>query len=311
MRASGKDIVEFFGYRPDDLSSKALAHWRKRVCPFVAGPCTKTSHDRSVVYGVCSVAQGTAGSEPVIACPKRLYANQYRVLARICDMAWPKPARKLVVGGSVKELRRKALRSPNPAVALGQGSGKEIVISSNGRLGMDWIIQTYTRRTGAGLRANRFVGVEVQSIDITGNYRRNWSAYTALKEGKRPARIPNSCHGLNWANVHKRIIPQIIRKGNVYANSSRCDGFFLVIPEAVFQRFEQVVGNLQDQSRPHRKHLTVMTYELAQATRTGHPRALIQVREAHYQLEDFALAFISSATPSTADDLDAILRDVI
>jgi hypothetical protein len=59
---------------------------------------------------------------------------------------------------------------------------------------------------------------EVQSADTTGNYRANWDAYS-----KELDSIPDSEHGMNWANIWKRLIPQLILKGSIaphpnYAN---------------------------------------------------------------------------------------------
>lgn len=55
-----------------------------------------------------------------------------------------------------------------------------------------------------------FTAIEVQTIDTTGNYR---LSRLALFEPER--RIVKSTVGLNWENVNKRIIPQIVYKGQV------------------------------------------------------------------------------------------------
>ena len=54
-----------------------------------------------------------------------------------------------------------------------------------------------------------FVAIEVQSIDTTGNYQAERLAY--LEKGSFGGK---STAGLNWENVNKRILPQIIYKGH-------------------------------------------------------------------------------------------------
>jgi hypothetical protein len=54
----------------------------------------------------------------------------------------------------------------------------------------------------------QFLSVELQAIDITGSVMR---AYAAILECKDLARKPT--YGLNWDNVYKRFVTQIIRKG--------------------------------------------------------------------------------------------------
>lgn len=105
--------------------------------------------------------------------------------------------------------------TPNEfVVAFGQNSGREIQVgSSRNKLSMDWVLV----RIVDG-RPFEIAGVEVQSIDITNNYRSTWEAYKSLVLAPNTT-IPASAHGMNWANVHKRLIPQIIRKGQIYADS--------------------------------------------------------------------------------------------
>ena len=123
---------------------------------------------------------------------------------------------------------------------------------------MDWVLQSYDTN-GHTLVPMEFVGIEVQSIDITGNYRDTWDAYRQMKEGIPVTDVPSSGHGLNWANVHKRLIPQIIRKGNIYSKSERCKGFYFIVPEAVYQKFEEVIGDVPTLGAPHRENLSVIT----------------------------------------------------
>ena len=57
-------------------------------------------------------------------------------------------------------------------------------------------------------QVKHFVSVEAQTVDITGSYR---PAYIALVENRLLERSPT--FGLNWDNVYKRYMTQVIRKG--------------------------------------------------------------------------------------------------
>lgn len=312
MRANGRDIVELFGYRPDDVSPAAVAAWKSKQCPFTSGTCTKTNHNQTEIYGTCSVSSGVnqaEGSE-IIICPKRLYANKHALFNNVLESAWHNQSKSLVSGGTLAALKEKALAVENPVIAFGQGSGKEIAINSNGQMSMDWVLQSYTKN-GHDLVANDFVGVEIQSIDITGNYRDNWDAYRRMKEGQQVDSVPNSGHGLNWANVHKRLIPQIIRKGNIYAKVERCVGFYFILPDAVYKKFEEVIGSVPTAGAPARENLSVITFRLDKNVEDGSHRSLELVRQVHYPLGDIAAAFIANLSEAAPQQLDQSLRSIL
>lgn len=311
MRAKGRDIVELFGYAPDDTSDAALNAWGKNLCPFLGEVCSKTNHDQSVIYGTCSVSNGIQklpGSE-IIICPKRIYADTHKIFHSVIKAAWPQQQKNLIVGGSLAELQEKALHASNPVIAFGQNSGKEIQIQSNGTLSMDWILQSYEIVDGK-LQPVDFVGIEIQSIDITGNYRDNWSAYNQIRQGQPVDEIPNSGHGLNWANVHKRLIPQIIRKGNVYEKTERCIGFFFILPEPVYQKFEEVIGELETFQAPNKENLSVITLNLGSELPSGNIRELEIIRQVNYSLGDIAAAFIGNVSKDAPNQLEDSLSGI-
>lgn len=315
MRSTTNDIVELFGYQADDTSDEARRYWNTKQCPFTERLCTKFDHNKSTVYGTCSVTgsrQGGKRSE-VIVCPNRFYAETYSIFSDVTRLLWPGQEKSLIIGGDIAELKNKAAKVEHPIIAFGQHSGREIQIGGKdkkAKLSLDWVFQAYTRDSNGNLIPGKFVGLELQSIDITGNYRDNWAAYKQQKEGKRVNSVPKSGHGLNWANVHKRLIPQIIRKGNVYAKSERCAGFFFVIPETVYRKFEDVVEGLQPVAAPARDNVSVITYRLGDAVPFGQRRSLEKVRETHYRLNDFALSFIGHCPEEAPQLLDASLSDV-
>ena len=171
MRSPGKDIVEMFGHAPDDISDNSNVWFKEKRCPFVGATCTKTNHDQSEIYGACSV---TSGQNEVIICPKRLYADNYGPFQDVKSSIWGDLP--LVIGGSSRDLLLKAQEHQECIVAFGQNSGNEVTISSNGKLSIDWVLQRYKKEAGRLIPVD-FAAIEVQSIDITGNYRDNFYAY--------------------------------------------------------------------------------------------------------------------------------------
>jgi hypothetical protein len=306
-RARGADISELFGYTPDDRSAIALAFKSNRKCPFVGGTCSKTNHDQSEIYGVCSVSYGIRSSDQdIVVCPKRLYVDQYACLREVADHVWGKSEdRGFVIGGSHGDLRSKALKHTSCIVAFGQGSGSEVGFSSGGSLSIDWVLQRYEKSSAGTLVAKDFICVEIQSIDITGNYRDVWAAYMSMNDPSKQYSVPNSGHGLNWANVHKRLIPQLIRKGNVMLHAPRCLGLCFVLPDAVFRKFEEVLPSLETQKiRPKDGGISVFTYVLGPMPTPGSIRTLINNRTVHYNIQDVALAFIAPSEPGLGERVD-------
>ena len=314
IRAKGKDIAELFGYRPDDTTAEALKPWNKRECPFTGRSCIKTIRKLDETSGVCSVSLNADGeaSEDIIVCPQRMYENDHKILGEVVSSVWSK-GRELVLGGALEELKAKAIKARNPVVAFGQHSGNEISIGDAlGRQSMDWILQSYVLDADGQLQAEHFAGVEVQSIDITGNYIEPWQAYAALRGGEEVARVPSSGHGLNWANVHKRLLPQLIRKGNIYKHCKRCIGFYFLTPDTVFKRFEAILGDLKHASGPGRDVLSVITYKLSSPPpAVGQRRTLEPVRQLHLPLKGVANAFITFGTPEDSLKFENKLKNLL
>lgn len=248
--------------------------------------------------------------DEVIVCPKRLYQKKFGIFDDLAKEIWG-PETNLVIGGDIASLRDRARSTANPAVAFGQGSGTEIAVNSNGQMSMDWVIQTY--RNDLDLVADEFIGIEVQSIDITGNYRDNWADYGKMKRtGQIPNEpIENSGHGLNWANVHKRLIPQIIRKGNIYRGSDRCVGFYFIAPEIVYQKFEEVIGDLPKLDGPAKDRLSIKTYSISDPVPDGKIRDICPVRTVHFDALKVAEAFISNVDGDAAGNLDRRMETVL
>jgi len=294
--SSAKDISEIFGHDPRNLSPEVRKLWNFGACPFIGMSCTKYNHDQTVIYGTCSVA---STNTDVIICPNRLYANDYATIRRVSADAFGAEIKFYFFDDFVKTNTEKE----DCVVALGHNSGKEVKLGK--ALSMDWVL--------ARVKNNllvEYVGVEVQSIDITGNYRDTWHAYKNFSAGQ--TRIPESEHGFNWANVHKRLIPQIIRKGVIYSKSRYCKkGMYFVLPEVVYEKFEGVVGSdLEPISIPTSETLTVFTYKLGPKS-SNSIRELLPVRTVRFSLDEFANRFISSPNLPKAVELDSAIKRIL
>lgn len=224
-------IYEFFGYRAADRSPDAADAAHKLHCPFLGERCEKTLSD-GTVSGACSIKPMT--SEPVICCPIRLYADDYRILRDVADKAFT-PGLKLSPG---RQAVREARSSGESVVAVfGKRWGGELRLPQKDGTNsyfVDWILALLD----AEGELVEFVAVEVQTIDTTGNYRDSRSAL--LTEDRD---IVKSSVGLNWENVNKRIMPQLIYKGQVLQREALCrKGLFFVCPTPVYERIMRRLG---------------------------------------------------------------------
>lgn len=296
LKRPKKDLIEIFGYAADDLSPESRSLWCLEACPFTQTKCLKTNHDQSITYGTCSV---TSPKGDCIICPNRLYEHNYASLKRVAEDAFGSHIPFLTFA----EYIPKRFDNKVYVVALGQKSGKEVKI---GRVSMDWVLAKI--KNGKLLS---YVGIEVQSIDITGNYRDAWHAYKNLKP--ETSSIPSSAHGLNWANVHKRLIPQLIRKGVIYSQSNLvASGIYFIVPEIVYQKFEEVIGSdiplVEDKSSDT---MTVFTYSLSPPCEHGKQRTLVLDRQIRFKLDEFSERFIAGSNLPTGEELDNAIRNVL
>lgn len=130
------------------------------------------------------------------------------------------------------------IRNQGVIIAFGKNSGGELKLPSTkgtGRYFVDWVLA----RIEPGGELSEFVAVEVQSIDITGSYR---PEVEQLRRGLKNVGISKA--NLNWENVNKRILPQLIYKGQVLRREPLCTkGLFFVCPTAVNTRVQERLGN--------------------------------------------------------------------
>lgn len=227
-------ISEFFGYRAEDMSNIAMENMAKQICPFLSTFCTKALGDKTnrILSGVCAVRQVSAGSPDVICCPNRVYAENYKMLSTIAEKAFGKEynlyAGRLAV--------QKAKEDSGAIAVFGHGWGGELPLpkrKGKGSYYVDWILAQLDD-TGDLVE---FTAIEVQTIDTTGTYQ---NARRALIDSHK---IEKDTVGLNWENVSKRIIPQIIYKGQILQREELCrSGLYFVCPKPVYDRVLERLG---------------------------------------------------------------------
>lgn len=223
-------IWEFFTYRSDDNSDEARNAAETATCPITKDLCEKTFND-GTISGVCTIKPIT--SDPVICCPIRLYSDNYKILKDVSFKAFGMEF-ALIPG---KKAAEHAKNTAQPCIAVfGKRWGGELRLpqkSGSGGYFVDWVLAKLDK-TG---KLEEFVAVEVQTIDTTGNYR---NGFESLKKDRT---IVKSTVGLNWENVSKRILPQLIYKGQVLQREEMCKkGLFFICPTPVFERIMNRLG---------------------------------------------------------------------
>jgi len=232
--------LEFFGEDPD--SPRAKGAFLAKTCRFLGEECSKR-FGNGVQSGACSLVNPKNPS-PVICCPKRFYADNHALLDEVSAMAFGPEVLVVKKGQKVPE-------TDSFVLPFGQGYGHEIRIpyaaeGNKSMLSVDWVLAL----VDADRELRGFVALEVQTIDTTGNYQRE---YQRLADRFDPSRIADDSiegrgHGsnFNFENVNKRILPQLITKGNVLRREILCSkGLFFACPQIVLDRIKRRVGELQ------------------------------------------------------------------
>lgn len=275
------NIAELFGYRPESKSPKALKFRKEKQCPYIGGDCTKRFSDgeRS---GVCAVVLPDGNF--VICCPNRLYAGNYQILSDVAESAFGKKMRLLPAHKAIKESM-----AGDVVAVFGKRWGKELRLPSRGasRGGgyfVDWILALI-----GGGTLKEFIAVEVQTIDTTGSYRRERDAY--IKGDKFHGM---SIAGLNWENVSKRILPQIIYKGHVLRREPLCQkGLYFICPEQIYSRIIERLGGKLLVYRPQPGSLTFRWYNMGSGASSNTIGELKYLGQNTTTIDQVALAFTS------------------
>jgi len=278
-------IVDFFGYRAEDDSDAALFAVAKSLCPFIHDTCSKTLGRDGSYSGVCAVKQ-ISSDQRVICCPIRLYADDYRILHIIARKTFGVEL-GLYSGRAAVE----KAKAENGAVAVfGHRWGGELRLPKRNGVGnyfADWVL---ARLDDEG-HLVEFTSIEVQTIDTTGNYR---ASRSALIDGRR---IEKSTVGLNWENVSKRIIPQLVYKGQVLQREPLCrSGLWFVTPESVYSRIIDRLGGGENMAfgyapQPGALHFLRYDYDEAATMPLGVPTALKVIGDSCTTVEQVQAAF--------------------
>lgn len=294
-----RDLIEIFGYSPDDLTNEARLLWKLGACPFIEKSCIKYNHDKSITYGTCSV---TSPYGNIIICPNRFYESNYESIRRVSKDAFGNKLKLYFFDEYIKYRNQ----VEDCIVALGKNSGREVQLGNS--LSMDWVLAKIISG-----ELKEYAGIEVQSIDITGNYRDAWHAYNNLSQPHPSSlKIPSSNHGLNWANVHKRLIPQLIRKGIVYSRSKLVKkGLYFIVPDIVYKKFEDIIGDIPKLKKAKNDTITVFTYELSEKVTHGNRRKILPSRTIRFFTTDFANRFIQGPNLPSGENLDDAVNRVL
>ncbi len=293
------NIHELFGFMPRDASSAAASCRAAHLCPFTNGPCTKVLRD-GTASGVCTIKPVRSG--PVICCPVRLYAGGFQILAEIAGECFG-PGLELLPGSEAALAARE-----RPVVAVfGKGWGGELHLPSVGGSGsyfVDWLLA----KLAPPGTLEGFAALEVQSIDTTGNYRAERDALLLGRDF-----TARSTAGLNWENVNKRILPQLIYKGHVLRREPLCTkGLFFVSPKPVFERIVRRLGSALAEYHLQPGSITFRHYDLAPGpVSEGQTLDLIATGSLSTTVDQVALAFTMPASlPPQGVYEQAILKEL-
>ena len=230
-------LTEFFGYPVGDPKGLALAAQKR--CPFVQDDCIKPEH------GSCSL-EAIKRSAPVICCPNRLYAGDFRILKQVSDLAFGGDSDVITPEEMRARLQSDTLTGSEVA-AFGHYFHQELPLPKAGKVAgsfyMDWVL---VRPDDKG-HPVELTALEVQTIDTTGNYKEQSTlAFDGIAFTDEQGRTPGySDSGFNWENVNKRILPQVIYKGHALRREKLCKkGFFFACPQAVLDRIMDRLGGL-------------------------------------------------------------------
>jgi hypothetical protein len=165
-----------------------------------------------------------------------LYADKYRILYDVAKIAFEDDF-ELIAGG---QATARAIEKQAPVVAVfGKRWGGELRLPQKDGAGsyfVDWVLALLD----ANGKLKEFVAVEVQTIDTTGNYRNGREALLTPERTN-----PKTSAGLNWENVNKRILPQLIYKGQVLQREALCrKGLFFVCPQPVYLKIMTRLGGV-------------------------------------------------------------------
>ena len=283
-------VTEFFGLAP--LDQEAARNVSRRRCPFVRGDCIKPNH------GACSVRQLTQ-PDPVICCPNRMYEGNFRILAEISTATFGTETELLRPSDVAGRVSAGAMTG-NEVAVFGRYWGQELPLprprgaspAESRKYYVDWILAKLDRD---GYLVE-LTAVEVQTVDTTGNYTDQvQSFFRGERYRDRRGRTPGySNAGINWENVNKRILPQLIYKGHVLRRETKCTkGLYFVCPKQVYDRIRDRLGGNLHEYHPSTGTITFRSYELGPTAPSGYHRSMVLSGQFTTTVDQVAIAFTS------------------
>lgn len=278
-------IAEFHGFEP--LHPEGMQFMRTQTCPFINDVCDKS-------HGACAVQPAT--SSPVIICPNRLYGDNHRFLRDIATECFGIVTDMLSRQEAIDRMKAGKLTGQE-VVVFGKGFGGEISIPSprpdpqsrGGNFHIDFVIA----RIGSDGQPSEFAAIEVQSIDTTGSYAEAATAFKAGIPFTNKKGTDQTSVGLNWENVTKRILPQVIYKGNVLKREERCKkGLFFVLPHQVYEKIMTRIGGTLQEYPLSAGSVTFQTYDFDPQAGVA-PTPLRRIATFTTSVDQIAYAFIN------------------
>ncbi|MDO9336506.1 MAG: NotI family restriction endonuclease [Caulobacter sp.] len=302
-------VVEFFGLTP--LDPQGAANAALGTCPFIPGLCTKLDRGGERL-GACTLQQ-INDADPVICCPNRLYADQFQILLDVATEAFG-PDHALINAADLPAAKAAGTLTGKEVAVFGKHWGRELSIpqprggeDEGQSFFIDWVLARVDQ-TG---ELAEFTAVEVQTIDTTGSYNQAVASFKAGipyidSKGRNPG---YTTAGFNWANVSKRILPQLIYKGYVLRREAKCTkGLFFICPSAVLRKIKDRLGGKLLDYPIASGTITFRTYDLGPPKPQGHPRGIVFAESFTTTVEQMAYAFVSPTNLPTMGVYEAAIR---
>jgi len=238
-------------------------------------------------------------TEPIICCPNRMYGDGFRILEEIATEAFG-PGVELVRPADLQERAATDAMTGHEVAVFGRYWGKELALPRPQNATsevprqyyVDWILAKLDRNGDL----TELTAVEVQTVDTTGNYKAQAESFFQGQAyqggtGRDPA---YSNASMNWENVNKRILPQIIYKGHVLRREAKCrKGLYFVCPKQVYDRIRERLGGTLHAYHPSQGTITFRSYELGPTLPAGQHRAVRLSGQFTTTVDQVALAFTS------------------
>ena len=296
-------VYEWYGYLAADTSAAAQASASNQHCPFLNGQCQKAG-------GVCSVEP--APGQRVAVCPIRMYFGGHLVLREIAAEAFEPFAPVVNAADGLPELidgdrvKAAAAAAGQPYVGVfGKGWGGEIKLPPAPPAGARYSIDFVLVLVDSAGNLLGIVPIEVQTIDTTGSYK---DSVAALAAGRH---VVSSKFGMNWENVNKRILPQLIVKGLMLQAERLCaNGIFFLSPATVYDRImNRLGGQARFREIPRQPgSITFVRLDYGPPPAAGSPAALVQSPYWTISTSDLSLAFITPENLPPAGSYEAMVR---